>query len=332
MHSSALKKFNLVHHRHTGKKLPHHHTSYGFLLLIMISTGYLFSTYSPPAGADPASSSGSIGLSGIMPGPPPSTPAVIEKPVEGQNFTNQHIVVSGTCPDSSIVQILRNDIFAGSVNCEAGKFQLSIDLLPGANRLLAKVVDNLGQAGPDSATTNVYYDPPKNIVTPDPNQKTPNTPIRPGTPTKPNIPPLLLTTESYYRGSLVNQKAILDLTVEGGTPAYALEVHWGDGESILIPRSEAGRFSTEHLYKTGGIFNIVINASDSAGSKFYMQVAVLVNGTPPIATGNITDTNSSSPTSLIWPVYLLITGFIGVFWLGERFEFFLLKRSHKLAT
>jgi hypothetical protein len=330
MHSYAAQKLKLSPHQHTGKKLPHHHTSYGVLLLLLLVTGYLFINYSRVAVAGPVSSSGSVNLSGIMPGPPPSSPAVIEKPTAAQRFADQHIQVSGTCPDETVVQIVRNGIFAGSVNCGGGKFQLSIDLLAGSNTLLARVVDNLGQAGPDSATVEVFYDPPTTLPAPTPGPTSPT--LQPPTPSA--LAPLLLTSDSYYRGVLVNQDMRLDLTITGGQNPYAVEIIWGDGERTLLARADSGQFLTSHSYPHGGIYNIVINLKDKNGESFYLQLAALVNGTAvPVAS----TTKPASPgivggNRFLWPAYLIITGFILAFWLGERFEVYWLKRQHRLTV
>src|SRR5690606_15714392 len=106
----------LSHPDHNGKLRSHEHTSYIPLIFILLLVGVALAIYTAAA-ARPGPAAGSIGLGGVMPGEPPTTAAVINVPTNGQSFTEAPVTVSGTCPAGVLVQIFKNDIFAGSTPC-----------------------------------------------------------------------------------------------------------------------------------------------------------------------------------------------------------------------
>jgi hypothetical protein len=151
-------------HQHSGRLKPHEHTSYLPLALLVLAVGIFMAAFSIISPADAATpyngpEAGSVGLTGTMPAAPPKIGATITKPVNGQHFGTTPITVSGSCPADTLVEVYKNDIFAGSTPCESnGTYSLQIDLLFGQNNLKAKVYDVLNQAGPDSNTVSVFYD------------------------------------------------------------------------------------------------------------------------------------------------------------------------------
>jgi hypothetical protein len=140
----------LIHHKHSGKLRPHEHTSYLPLGALLLVVGLLLGVYTSYA-ASPGPQAGSIGLTGVVPGNPPTAAPTIDTPKDGTHFSTTPVTVSGTCPKNTLVEVFKNNIFAGSIPCtDAGKYSLDIDLLIGANVLFARVYDDLNQAGPDS--------------------------------------------------------------------------------------------------------------------------------------------------------------------------------------
>src|SRR5690348_1654188 len=118
----------ISHRGHSGRLKPHEYTSYGPLMLVLVVVGVLLTISTVSAGT--LTSSGSVGLTGIMPGPPPTTAATIAVPGTGESFTTSPITVRGTCPQNTLVEIFKNNIFAGSTACDStGNYSLSIDLL-----------------------------------------------------------------------------------------------------------------------------------------------------------------------------------------------------------
>lgn len=267
---------------------------------------------------------GSIGLSGVMPGKPPTVAATIQVPGEGQRFGETPVTVSGTCPENTLVELFKNDIFAGSTTCtSSGTYSLQIDLMNGQNILVARVYDALNQAGPDSNTRIVFYDglPP---------QADPLNSLEFGG------AQMLLNTDAVFRGVFPEKEMAVPIDILGGTPPYAVNVQWGDSTNKIIPRSDNTTFNATHAYKRAGTYQASLQATDSAGRVAFLTVAVIVNGQPPAA-GAISSTGQ--PTNVViaqllalWPLYAASVAVVVSFWLGERREKQLLEKRGLLLT
>jgi hypothetical protein len=294
--------------RHSWHLLPHEYTSYAPLALLLIVVGIALAVSSVSAlGPDPPPQASSIGLTGTMPGPPPKTAAVITAPHDGQHVTTSPAAVSGTCPDDTIVEIYKNDIFAGSGPCAQGSFSFDIDLLVGNNTLIARDYDALNQAGPDSAAVNVFYD----VL---PAQAALLAPLNFGG------SQLLLNTNAVYRGIFPDQLLNIPLSIIGGVPPYAVNVQWGDSSNKVVPRNDNLTFNVGHTYTKAGTYQVTLQGSDSQGRVAFLTVAAIVNGQPaPIA--------STSPARatvnqllVLWPLFAVAVTVVISFWLGERRE------------
>src|SRR5437868_4110172 len=101
------QRLKLAPWRHSGQLLPHKHTSHGVLLVIIVAVGIMLAiaTKALQVSAGTLSQQGDITVSGTVPGPPPSQPAVILVPKNGQVFNTSPIDVSGTCPANVVVEI-----------------------------------------------------------------------------------------------------------------------------------------------------------------------------------------------------------------------------------
>ncbi|OYW42039.1 hypothetical protein B7Z28_01870, partial [Candidatus Saccharibacteria bacterium 32-45-3] len=136
---SSLK---LSHHKHTGKLKEHKSTSFLplFILVIAVSSPLSIATASAQSWTRPDPDAESISLTGVVEGKPPTEAARITSPTDLTRTSQSPIEISGTCPVDTIVQIYKNDMFAGSTVCrENGTFKLEIDLLIGENILIARV-------------------------------------------------------------------------------------------------------------------------------------------------------------------------------------------------
>jgi hypothetical protein len=269
--------------------------------------------------ASPGPQAGSIGIGGTLPGKAPTIAATIDRPTNNQRFSTTPITVSGTCPAGVIVQVYKNNIFAGSVPCQEDKtYSMDIDLLFGRNVLVAKVYDSLNQAGPDSNKVIVFYDAL-------PSQAGPLTSLDFGG------AQLLLNTDAVYRGIFPNQEMSMPIDILGGTPPYAINVQWGDSTNKVVPRKNNLGFSVTHAYSKAGTYQVSIQGSDANGRVAFLTVAAIVNGQPSNATGSTNGDAASNPllTKILalWPLY---TGLVAVaisFWLGERREKHILLRA-----
>ena len=296
-------------HAHSLRLRPHEHTSYLPLGLMLLVAGIALSVFTASA-ASPPPASRSIGLTGSMPGKPPATAATISKPTDQQHFSTSPVTVAGTCPANTLVEIFKNDIFAGSTPCSSsGSYTLDVDLLIGKNALVARVYDTLNQPGPDSNTITAYYD----ALTP---QGAPLTALMFGG------QQLLLNTDAVFRGTFPDQPLTVPINIIGGTPPYAVTVQWGDTTSKIIPRGDNSPFTAVHSYTKPGVYQISLQATDANGRVAFLTVASIVNGQP-----DAVATTAGSPTGLtieelllLWPLYTGAFAVVISFWLGERRE------------
>lgn len=306
----------LRHHQHSGRLRPHEHTSYLSLGVLLLLVGLSLIAYTAAA-QSPGPESGSIGLSGTVPGKPPTTAAQIKIPTDGTRSSTSPVLFSGTCPPTTLVEIFKNDIFAGSQACsDDGTFSLDIDLLIGQNTIVAKVYDALNQPGPDSNKVTVYYDA---------------LPAQAGliTPLTFGGAQLLLNTDAVFRGVFPEQELGIPIDIIGGTPPYAVNIQWGDSNNKVVPRNDNVTFRVGHTYIKPGTYQISIQATDAAGRVAFLTVASIVNGQP----ATVANTNSGSTTGgsaisnllVLWPLYTSAAAVVLSFWLGERREKNILK-------
>lgn len=303
-------KLKLSEHRHSGRHLPHRHTSYPALGLLLLLCGLIVGGTTAGALADshPPPQAGSVSLSGQMPAAPPAAPPQITNPRSGQHFSQTPITVSGTCSTGDLVEVYKNDLFAGAAQCTDKAFTMQIDLLYGTNTLVARAYDALDQASPDSAAVVVYYDaaPPQsspldfaNLLG---NQ-------------------LLLKTNPVFRGAYPGVDYDVPVQVIGGQAPYSISVDWGDGKTDLLPRGVAGSFDLVHQYARPGTYQVTIKAADNSKQTAFLQVLVVVNGQAVGSAGQTGGTSSNQTLTLrllmVWPLYLLALMAVAGFWMGE---------------
>jgi len=317
-----LNWLKLSQHRHSGRLRPHEHTSYLPLALILLVVGFALSTYTAYA-ATPYNGpeAGSIGISGIMPGKAPTVAATIKSPTDQQHFSTSPITVSGTCPENTLVELFKNNIFAGSTLCtDAGIYSLDIDPMIGNNILIAKVFDALNQPGPDSNSVIIFYDalPP---------QASPLTSNFAGT-------QLLLNTDAVYRGIFPKQELKMPIDIIGGSSPYAINIQWGDSTNKVVPRNSSGSFSVGHAYSKAGTYQVSIQATDASGNVAFLSVVVIVNGQPSATAATTISTNSTAVSKLLilWPLYTALATIVTSFFLGEQREKRILRKHGLLLT
>ncbi|NBU33140.1 hypothetical protein EBQ81_06905 [bacterium] len=207
--------------------------------------------------------------------------------------------------------MFKNNVFAGSVQCTNGSYSIQIDLFSGANELVARVYDDLDQAGPDSNIVNVSFNDTK---TGSKNRVT-------------------LTSNFAKRGAFPGETLTWPLVISGGSGPYAVSIDWGDGTAAdLSSQPFPGAFNIKHIYKDAGIYNIIIKVVDTDGSSAYLQLVGVGNG-PLSQTNTTTGKSASQPvssvnTKIVWQPALIIFPFIiSTFWLGKRYELSMLKRK-----
>ena len=314
-----LRHLAFSQHKHTGQLIHHEHTSYLPLALVLVVVGFLLTFYTTYA-ASPGPQSGSIGIKGVMPGDPPADPPTITSPNNNQRFASTPVAVKGTCPPTTLVEVYKNDIFAGSTMCgDDSTYSFDIDLMYGRNELVARVYDALNQAGPDSKTTIVFYD----VL---PFQSSGVTGLDFGG------AQLLLNTDAVFRGVFPDKEMSMPITIIGGRAPYAVNVQWGDSSHDLKPRSDNATFVVAHIYRKAGTYPVSLQATDADGRVAFITVAAVVNGQPdPVGTGTTGSTGSPNILLTLWPLYVSSVGIVASFWLGERREKHILAKHGQLT-
>ncbi len=258
-----------------------------------------------------AEESGSVGLEGRISSPPPTSAATIAVPRDGTTVTTLPVTVSGLCPNGTLVKIFKNNVFAGSTPCNGGSYSLQIDLFSGRNELVARVYDDLDQAGPDSNTVIVNY--PFTGV---------SAPSR-----------ISLTSSFAKRGANPGQTLTWPIAISGGTGPYAITVDWGDGKTPdIISQALAGTFNITHIYDSSGVYNITIRATDKNNNLAFLQVVGVANGPAgqnnAQSGGNNGGGASLTKTKILWqPAAVAIPLIISSFWLGKRYELIVLRKQ-----
>lgn len=253
------------------------------------------------------SEAGSVGLEGIIPTDPPTVGATITVPTNGQTFTSLPVTVRGLCPGDLLVKIFKNNIFSGSAQCQDGSYEVIIDLFSGLNDLVARVYDTLDQAGPDSNIVSVRYDDANFVVL---------------------APRLTLTSDFAKKGANPNEELLWPIILTGGTGPYAISVDWGDGDAPeLISQENPGTIDLKHIYKSSGIYRILIKATDKNGETAYLQLVGVANGEPgQSATGDENVRTVYVVSVLWWPAAVAIPLIVATFWLGRRHELYVLRK------
>lgn len=251
--------------------------------------------------------SGSIGLEGRISSAPPAQGATIAIPRDGAVITQIPTTVSGLCTNGLLVKIFKNNVFAGSQQCNNGSYSIQIDLFSGRNELVARVYDDLDQAGPDSNTVIVTF--PTGVNGSFPNR-------------------IFLTSPFAKRGSNPGQELTWPIILSGGTGPYAMSIDWGDGKTAdIISQAFAGTFNIKHKYDSPGVYNLIIRATDKDGNIAFLQLVAVSNGTAgQNNAGNQQDNNGQSgnmiiQTKILWqPAAIAIPLMITSFWLGRKYE------------
>ena len=332
----------MSHHRHSGRKLPHSHTSYPALAMMLLLVGVLLVNTSRAVSAVAPTGSGSYQVTAAYLGPPPASAATIDSPVDGTRFKNTPITVTGTCPADTYVMLTRNGVSSGTAICgPLNTYSLQTDLFDGSNALLAHVFSKFDVAGPNSNGVTVTYD--KSVpVTPTPTSTTPSTAGSPVVQTRPDaslILPLLLKSNFKYSGHNLGQSVNYQFEIIGGQAPYAVSINWGDGTTKTVSIAASGPFSVSHTYEkasqSSNSFKIIASAVDVAGEQTILQLLAIANDQPraPLVTkspsGDLPAAGFGEQLKnafrYIWPTYGIVTLMLASFWFGELRELKLLR-------
>ena len=351
--TSKLRHLKLVHRRHSGKMLAHHHTSYFGLACILAIVGLVVHS-TQGVWASPPPISHDVTIDALVAGPPPTDGATITSPVDGAEFTDQSIIeVDGTCAANTTVVVSSNNSVVGSTACGTDDtFSVNVQLDNGVNVLSARNYDVANQPGPDTpdvtVTVKTTTPPPTNqtssgssgvsAVTSEPVVVPENTtPYVVGqnpdqspcdsakTTTLPDsaVPRVAVTCIS--RVFKANVQYSIQIGVWGGKSPYAVDIDWGDPSipHTLMSLTSASFKTVTVVYAKAGTYTIKVNVKDSAGSAAYVQASAIVPGSinPISAVANAISRVPWFSTPV--PAYTLAVMITAGFWLGEVFTHFI---------
>ncbi len=262
--------------------------------------------------------SGSVGLQGTISSPPPTQAASIATPGNGQSVSTIPITVSGLCKTGLLVKIFSNNVFVGAAQCTNGSYSLQISLFSGQNDIVARVYDSLDQAGPDSSVVTVNFNDGQFA----------------------QFATRVSLTSSFAKlGADPGTELDWPIVLTGGVGPYALSVDWGDGTApVLMSVQFPGNVTIKHTYKSAGIYNVVVKATDANGTTAFLQLVGVGNGKVTQATSGSgssasgggssasTGTTTTKTSVLWWPALLLLPLIMSSFWLGRRHELFTLRK------
>lgn len=243
-----------------------------------------------------------VGLQATINTPPPSQAATIASPANGAVFTTLPITVSGFCPSDTLVKIFKNNVFSGSAACVNNSYSIDIDLFSGQNDIIARVYDQLDQAGPDSNTTTVTFNDTVSPIS--------------------FVQRVSLTSNYARRGANPGQELTWPIIISGGTAPYAVTVDWGDGSSndiytVVFP----GEFTIKHVFAQAGQYRAFIKAADRNGVMAYLQLTAIGNGEIKSSNNDSTNQQAAKQAVVVWQPMLVSILLIAVaFWLGKRYE------------
>ena len=289
--------------------------------LIAIILGVL-TLVSTPFALAVTSSNGAVGLEGTISTPPPSTGATISLPRDGATFDTLPVTVSGICTSGLLVKLFKNNVFAGSAQCNNGSFSIQVDLFTGRNELVARVYDALDQAGPDSGTVAVNFAESAPVIG-----------------TRPS-----LTSVYAKKGANPGETISWPIVLSGGEGPYAVSIDWGDGKAPeLFSQVFAGTFDIKHAYDNPGVYNVIIKVADKNGVVAYLQLVGVANGalsqdnsvTGNASNGKVTGATGSTASSLtnpkvkiLWqPAAIVVPFLASTFWLGRKYQLLMLRKK-----
>lgn len=312
----------LQHHRHTAKRLPHRHTSYRGLWVVLAVVALCI-------GVIQQTSADSYGINATVPSPVLDQPAVIISPTDGSVVHDSQLTVSGTCQvtvDGTIVSLERDSVLLGSSMCASnGTFVVSVTLIEGRNNIVPKVMTTTNVAGPDGQSVDISYEP---IVSGFGSDEGVGGAINAGAarPARGESSQSLLVTSNQPMATYAEDGVtVLRLTVENGVAPYSVVIDWGDGHvDNAYTLKKAGMVQFRHIYQRPNAYIITATVTDVLGQKTVYQIPAVKAGslataytTPALPTiGSLTLTSSFN--RFVWGAYISISLGVIALWLAEH--------------
>lgn len=314
------KLLKLQHHQHSGKLLPHHHTSYRALGLLLGLLGFALLGLHQGVSAEQT-----LFVKAKISAPYPTMPAVISTPQSGFISKESVVVLTGVCQTATpanVVVVSDNDNPVGSVPCQDnGTFRIAVTLTEGAHTLLAQIYNFTEDAGPASTPIQVMYTPPL------PPQPAPTIfTARPATPTTPTATPLEIRSSKPAYSFGPHSPVVWVGSILGGQAPYAVSIDWGDQTSSAYTVHDATEKSFRHNYDTMEAFTITITVRDAVGGTATKSFAATTAYKPSTTSTETPSGIQFSFPSLwedknmlrIYSAYALTAVVVGLIWFDAR--------------
>ncbi len=278
---SVHKALKLRHKKHTGKLLPHRHTSYRVLFGLMLLPIIMLALVSHIAGAN------DYDVTATVPAPVPAEAPTITAPTNGSTVTASQITVSGTCPvvtPAVIIALYENAALIGSRVCRAdGTFAIPISATLGSHSVIATVTTITNGVGASSAP--VTFTRIQSTTPPGPIPSVGNVTGSPASPT----PPVKIVSNNIFITISPDGDPVWHGSFSGGTPPYSVIINWGDGKQDRRVFTDQSEQSITHHYDVPNTYAIEIKVIDAAGQVYTLNTTAIspahmlpatVSGTP----------------------------------------------------
>ncbi|HEY5268453.1 MAG TPA: hypothetical protein VII94_04980 [Candidatus Saccharimonadales bacterium] len=206
--------------------------------------------------------------------------ATITSVTNNQKVSLAPIIITGSCPANSYVNLYINSLFSGTALCVGQTFTIKTELFTGLNTLTAKDYNVTNVQGPTTPSLNII------LTTSSINSSTPTS------------QPLLLISSFSYQTFITNSLFSWQINIEGGKPPYKLNVNWGDGSSSNLVFSTDPTFTINHKYTNPGYFVIDLSATDANKSSQIIQLSALIKSA---GSASVLSTNTSKIGPIIGP-------------------------------
>ncbi|MFZ2544851.1 MAG: hypothetical protein WAW80_02655 [Candidatus Saccharimonadales bacterium] len=260
---SVHRALHLRHHKHTGKLLPHKHTSYRVLFLLMLAPIIMMALVGQLATAV------DYQVTAVVPAVMPDGAPVITSPKDNSSINSGQVQITGTCPTSQplvIIAIYDNDVLAGSGQCMAdGTFSVSITLYVGNNTIVAIMHTMTGQIGAKSTIINI------NRVS--------------SIHQSFGIPLRIIGSDVFLQIS-ADGGVVWRGQVVGGVAPYALKIDWGDGTTDSYEITDQAEQMFPHTYKDRQFYKVIISVVDANGDAQSIQTTAGSLAEPILSVGS----------------------------------------------
>ena len=319
-----VKFLRLQEHKHTAKRLPHAHTSYRGLWLILFCVGLAMFLIQRATAAE------SYVVNAKVPAPIPSTPAQIDNPKNNTVLESPNIVVSGNCPiivPAIIVGIYSNNNLVGSGGCSAaGQFFATVHLSPGANILEPRVYTITNDGGPvgDPISITFVLGVSTTAATTG-REKIYSASSQSGT-------VLHIKSSNPFVLYKSGQAVKWPVYVEGGRLPYVFSIDWGDGVKTGLTANSVGLTNLEHIFNGSGSYLVRLTVRDTSGQTVSTSVAAVTSVNSPAVfgvVGSVTPAENVKGLSGAIIAYFAVIICVIAFWAGAKYELQLFKSGKK---